>query len=391
MRLTCRLARWAAVAAGALSALLLACPGSAQAQPGFRNNRFAAIVVEADSGRTLFARKADASRRPASLTKVMTLYVAFDEIERGRLRMSDRIVVSPHAAAQPPTKAWLRAGSRLTVREAIDLIAVKSANDAAVALAEHIGGSEARFARRMNRTARKLGMRSTHFSNASGLPAASQRTTARDLARLARAFLEHHPDGYRVFAKDHTVFHSQRVNGHNRLLQSPGIDGIKTGYIRASGFNLMSSGVRDGNRLVAVVLGGDTAAIRDAYMRRLLDRNFAKLSAERVQVAAQTRASPPAPQAPAAQASATQPTEASELLWVQVGAFASRERAWAHLDELARRHPARFAAAPRGVDQPGDLYQARINVFSEDDARETCKVLKSEGEACFWFGTAASS
>jgi len=396
-----------ALLAGVLMILLLASAPAARAEPGFRPSRFAAISVDSESGRTLFSRNADAKRYPASLTKVMTLYVAFDEIEAGRLKLNERIVISPRAAAQPPTKLGLRAGERLTVREAIDAIAVKSANDIAVALAEHIAGSEAKFAKRMNSKARELGMTKTNFTNASGLPDARQTTTARDLARLGRAFLDDHPEGYQVFAKQQVVVRGRRIHGHNRLLARSGIDGIKTGYTRASGFNLMTSGVDDGRRVVAVVLGGDTAKIRDAYMGNLIKKSYATLakeprakdvkltSAKTVKVANTAKAQELAPagagdadEAVAKPSSQTPaPTAApGDLWWVQVGAFETAESAWSQLEAIAARHPDRFAAAPRGVDQPGSLYQARFNVFSEQAARDSCAVLQAEGEACVWFG-----
>jgi len=376
--------------AGVLLVVALACASPALAERGFSVERFAAIAIDAQSGRTLFARNADARRYPASLAKVMTLYVAFDEIEAGRLRLDERIKISPRAAAQPPTKLGLRAGERLTVREAIDAVAVKSANDVAVALAEHIAGSERDFAKRMNRKAKALGMDDTHFTNASGLPDARQTTTARDLARLGRAFLKDHPEGYQVFAKQQVVVRGRRIRGHNRLLARSGVDGIKTGYTRASGFNLMTSGVEDGRRVVAVVLGGQTAAIRDAYMGGLMRRSFATLASEprrkEVKLAEAEPTPRPTSMTPAKTTVETAEPAASALWWVQVGAFETAERAWAHLEALAARHPDRFAAAPRGVDQPGSLYQARFNVFSEQAAQDSCALLQSEGEACVWFG-----
>lgn len=394
MRPLCRLARRCrALLAAVLLIPALACGSPASAEPGFRPDRFAAIAIDPQTGRTLFARNADARRYPASLAKVMTLYVAFDEIEAGRLRLSDRIVVSPRAAAQPPTRVGLRAGGRLTVREAIDVIAVKSANDVSVALAEHIAGTERAFAERMNRKARALGMTSTRFTNASGLPDARQVTTARDLARLGRALLADHPDAYRVFAKESVTFRGQRIRGHNRLLARAGVDGIKTGYTQASGFNLMTSGVQDGRRVVAVVLGGETAAIRDAYMGRLVQKSFARLPDEPdaldVELASAKATITPAP-IPAS-ASAAPDAASTELWWVQVGAFQTAERAWSHLAAITARHPDRFGDAPRGVDRLGALYQARFNASSETAARDSCAVLRSEGESCVWFGPSGPS
>jgi D-alanyl-D-alanine carboxypeptidase (penicillin-binding protein 5/6) len=264
------------VAALALFAMVAGPP--AFARSGFSPRRFAAITVDAESGKVLYARNPDARRYPASLTKVMTLYIAFDEIHAGRLSLDDQIVMSRHAAAQAPTKLGLPAGRRLKVRDAINIIVVESANDLAVALAEKIAGSEAAFARRMTEKARALGMEHTHFANASGLPNPNNVSTARDLSILARAFLRNHPDDYAVFDQDRAVFRGRVIHGHNRLLDRPGIDGIKTGYTRASGFNLMTSGERDGRRVVAVVLGGNTARVRDAFMRQLMHTSFAKVA-----------------------------------------------------------------------------------------------------------------
>jgi D-alanyl-D-alanine carboxypeptidase (penicillin-binding protein 5/6) len=265
----------------------------------------------------------------------------------------------------------------------------------------------------MNRKAQALGMENTHFTNASGLPDARQTTTARDLAMLGRAFLDDHPDGYRVFAKQQVVVRGRRIHGHNRLLARSGIDGIKTGYTRASGFNLMTSGVDDGRRVVAVVLGGETAKIRDAYMGALIRKSFASLeaaprvknvrltSAKEVKVlkapepqplgAGDAESDSPSRPAEAALAAAAEPAVTGELWWVQVGAFENAASAWSHLAAIAARHPNRFAAAPRGVDQPGSLYQARFNVFSEEAARDSCAVLQAEGEACVWFGADGAS
>jgi D-alanyl-D-alanine carboxypeptidase len=223
-------------------------PDLSFARDGFAASRFAAIVMDAGTGKVVYARNADARRYPASLTKVMTLYLAFDELDRGRLHLTDRIRISPHAAAQPPTKLGLGAGKTLTVKQALDIIVVKSANDLAVALAEHIAGTEAAFVARMNKKAAALGLRRTHFANASGLPNTHNVSTARDLARLGRAMLKAHRNRYALFHLRSTTFHGRKIRGHNRMLRLPGVDGIKTGYIGASGFNIMTSAVRDRRR-----------------------------------------------------------------------------------------------------------------------------------------------
>ncbi|MEM6383608.1 MAG: D-alanyl-D-alanine carboxypeptidase [Pseudomonadota bacterium] len=249
-------------------------PSTAQANP-----RYAALVVDARNGDVLFSRHADAPRFPASLTKVMTLYVAFEELQAGRISPSDRMNVSSHAQAQPPSELGLRAGQTITVRDAMLALVTKSANDAAAVLAEHISGSERAFARRMTETARNIGMRSTTFRNASGLPNREQRTTARDMVLMGRAIHQRFPQRYQMFSTQRFTYRGRTYRNHNRLLGSVrGVDGIKTGYIRASGFNLLSSVQDRGRHLVAVVMGGRTGASRNAHMRDLIARHLPRAS-----------------------------------------------------------------------------------------------------------------
>ena len=237
-----------------------------------RDSRYAAIVVDAASGRVLHAEGADEPRYPASLAKMMTLYVLFEEIESGRLRLSSELTVSPRAARAEPTKLGLRAGSRISVGDAIPAIAVRSANDVAIVVAENISGSESAFADRMTRTARSIGMRSTSFRNASGLPDPAQVTTARDMATLSRALQTRFPDFYNVFAMRRFEYAGQPHKNTNALLgQVDGMDGIKTGYIRASGYNLATSVRRDGRRINVVVFGGQTGADRNAKVSALVE------------------------------------------------------------------------------------------------------------------------
>jgi D-alanyl-D-alanine carboxypeptidase len=242
----------------------------------------AAIVVDAKTGKALYASHADSRRHPASLTKMMTLYLLFEALDRGSLRLDARITVSDHAAAQAPTKLGVKAGGTITVRDAMLSLITKSANDMAVALGERLGGSEPEFAEMMTRKARDLGMASTTFRNASGLPDDGQVTTARDMATLGRALREHYPDYFGYFATRSFVWNGVRITNHNPLLgEVEGVDGIKTGYTRASGYNLVTSVKRDGRELVAVVIGGDTARWRDAHMAELVATYLPKASAGR--------------------------------------------------------------------------------------------------------------
>ncbi len=231
----------------------------------------AAIVVDGATGRELFGVDENALRHPASITKVMTLYLLFEQLEQGRLHLGDEIPVSAHAASQAPSKLGLRAGSSIRVEDAIKAIVTKSANDMAVAVAEYIGGSESRFAEQMTEKAHALGMASTHYANASGLPNPEQLTTARDLAILGRATRARFPEYFHYFSLREAYVRGMRLHNHDHLLgRVPGVDGMKTGYTNASGYNLLTSANHNGHYIVAVVMGGRTWRSRDAYMESLI-------------------------------------------------------------------------------------------------------------------------
>ena len=243
---------------------------------------YAAIVVDANTGSTMHSSNADAIRHPASLTKIMTLYMLFERLESGKLSLDSQLRVSEHAADQSPTKLGLREGGTITVEEAIKGMVTRSANDAAVVVAENLAGSEEEFARQMTRKARALGMSNTVYRNASGLPDSAQVTTARDQATLGRAIQERFPHYYKYFSTRSFTFRGQSIANHNRLLgRVEGVDGIKTGYIRASGFNLVTSVRRNGRHVVAVVLGGASAGARDSRMRQLLAQHVDSASTRR--------------------------------------------------------------------------------------------------------------
>jgi D-alanyl-D-alanine carboxypeptidase len=263
-------------AANALTLMLLAWVVLMLSAADGLANPAASIVIDARNGETIAARNADQRLHPASLTKMMTLYLAFEAIEAGRLRLDQRVVVSAHASRQPPSKMGLRAGQRVLVQDLIRAAAVRSANDAAVALAEAIGGSEARFAQMMTTRARQLGMTGSSFRNASGLTASGHLSTARDMAHLGRRLLYDFPEYYNVFGRRTTEAMGRRINTTNRLLGSyMGADGIKTGYTRAAGFNLVASAERGSKRVIAVVFGGRTSGARDAEVARLMDLGLA--------------------------------------------------------------------------------------------------------------------
>ena len=417
-------------------AALLAAPAEAARKPVY-----ASIVVDANTGEVLHAVAADAKTYPASTTKIMTLYLLFEAMAKGRLKMDTPLKVSDAAAAQAPSKLGLEAGKTVPVRDAMLAVVTKSANDMAVVLAEAIAGSEAAFAERMTAKARQLGMRNTRFKNASGLPDPEQTTTARDLATLGMAVLRDYPRQYQVFSTHDFSFEGQTHANHNKLLgRYDGLDGIKTGYIRASGFNLVASAERGGRRLVAVVLGGNAPGWRDKHMAQLLDTAFRKRPA--VMLASADRAKPPqpvngvaagaaapadgiaiakeikqrpgtpapepvietdepVPPAPvyAEELDGEQPTiadmisddAAEEILvsgnWgVQVGAFKQAQNAQRAAEEARRFLPAPLAAAKSVVDEKtvkrAKVYQARLVGMTEGEARGLCKAMKKKRADC---------
>lgn len=377
-----------------VQALSWVCVTDAVADSAFSPNKFAAIVVDASSGEVFYSRQAAAVRYPASLTKVMTLYLAFDALDRGELKLTDKVVISPRAAARPPSKLGLRSGEYLSVAEALDVLVVKSANDVATALAEKMAGSEAAFAKQMTAKARQLGMQNTTFRNASGLPDPRHVSTALDLAILGHALLRDHPKRYAIFKQQETVFRGTRIRGHNALLRTPGVDGMKTGFIRASGFNLLTSGVTDGHRFIAVVLGANTASARDRFMRQLLRASFTSLAVrfagDTLPVATLLGARDPLPPSKEAVSIARAWPASTELsgacgadCWsIQVGAFRYRDQGRRLLADLAARFPQRFARASQQIVPSGNLHQARFAGFSEVAAQQACEFVRSRAEAC---------
>lgn len=247
----------------------------AQATSLYDLPKYAAILVDAKTGEVLYSRRPDAPRHPASITKVMTLYLLFEALETGQVTLRDRITFSARAAGQAPSKLPTRKGDTITVEDAIKALTVKSANDVAVAVAEKLGGTEADFAEMMTKKARYLGMKNTRFVNASGLPNPNHSTTARDIAILSLATLQHFPQYYKYYSEPEFAYANQVMTSHNRLLKNmPGADGIKTGYTAAAGFTLAASAQRDGKRLIAVVLGGPSTMARDRNVQALLEAGF---------------------------------------------------------------------------------------------------------------------
>src|SRR5262245_40054984 len=241
--------------------------------------KYASIVVDLDSNKVLHARDADETRYPASLTKVMTLYLVFDALDAGKLKLNERMTVSKAASRQQPSKLGLKAGATIKVEDAIRALVTKSANDVAVVFAEKLGGSEAKFVAKMNAKAKQLGLEKTTFKNSSGLPNKGQVTTARDMAKLAEAMFMDHKDRYNYFSLPSFTWNKRKYTNQNKLLKKvEGVAGIKTGYTNASGYNLMASANRDGHRVIAVMLGGSSGKSRDQHVSDLLEAAFLEIN-----------------------------------------------------------------------------------------------------------------
>jgi D-alanyl-D-alanine carboxypeptidase len=410
----------------AAAALLLAVPQMAEAR-----SKHAAIVIDANTGKTLYASSADAERYPASLTKMMTLYLTFEALASGKIKKTTKVPFSAHAASMPPTKLGIKAGGSVSVETVIYSLVTKSANDAAAAIGELLAGSESEFAQVMTAKARRLGMNNTVFRNASGLPNSAQHTTARDMATLGIALREHYPQYYDYFSTRSFTYGRRRMGNHNHLLgRIKGVDGIKTGYTRASGFNLAAS-VQQGDRsIVAVVMGGASGRSRDNEMKGLIKKYLPKGSTrDRGQLVARSGGSginPVAARMPkhdaptpdkrptievaatsvepvAAQAYAA-PTPASRIMdavdpvktastvpsgWVvQVASSPSENDARKALEETSRQAPAILADASGYTvvfDNDGvTYYRARFGAFSSKSAAwNACGALKKKKIACY--------
>lgn len=363
--------------------------------------RTASIVIDVETGEVLHAVNPDTRNYPASLTKMMTLYVAFDAMKRGKLKMTQALPVSSRAAAARPSKLGLKAGSTITAEDAILAMLTKSANDAAVVVAEAIAGSEYKFSRLMTQKARTIGMTRSNFRNASGLPNRRQLSTARDMATLAKRLLKDFPEQYKLFSTPEFEFSGRRYSNHNKLLKSyPGVDGMKTGYTRASGYNLVASAQRDGRRIIGVVFGGRSSAARNSRMRNLLDKAFAKLDKEPAPVQTTTPLAKVAGSingtsivvarndALRKPTNTTMQDTAGKAGWgIQVGAFKddapARKAAKKAVKQLRRnvRNTAQVVVVQ--VQQGTEtIYRARLLGLSRSTANEACRRLQSRKLSC---------
>ena len=409
--------RRALVGLGMVAAITIAAIIAATSTVNAAENNYAAIVVDAKTGEVLFSRNADLRRYPASLTKMMTLYLIFEDLERGKISLSSRLSVSTNAANQAPSKLGLAAGSTIRVEDAILALVTKSANDVAMAVAENLSASAAAFAQRMTSTARSLGMNSTTFRNPHGLPDSGQITTARDMATLGRALQDRFPQYFGFFSTRSFTWNGVTYGNHNNLLGNvTGVDGIKTGYTRASGYNLVTSLKRDNRHVVAVVMGGNSSASRDQHMRDLiaayLPRAYAGLRTAPLVVASPldlipvplpranpartdpvvtAAITPPEPILPAAEGDfdPMQPPPPLPIGWaIQIGAFPSEAAAYERLTEATLLEGTLLASVtPRTETVIVDgvvHYRARfVGFVSRDEAWAACSDFEHRGIACY--------
>ncbi|MCC6718819.1 MAG: D-alanyl-D-alanine carboxypeptidase [Acetobacteraceae bacterium] len=380
------LARALAVACGLAGIASLAVP-PAHAQIG--SDRYASIVMDARTGAVLSAANAEEPRHPASLTKMMSVYLAFEAIRTGRVRGSDLITVSSRAAAEPPARLGLVAGSQISINQAVMAMITKSANDASTALGEHLAGSEERFAQMMTQKARQLGMRGTVFRNANGLPDREQVTTARDMAILGRRLIYDFPEEYQLFSTPAFSFRGRTHYNHNRLLAAyDGADGIKTGYINDSGFNLVASAEREGTRVIAVVFGGATGRERDRHIMALMDSGFDRLGVREAGVRRPSLALVSTAQAAPVRTSQARQAQAragsAPRSWaIQVGAFNSRADATRAAKDGAKAigQPAR-PSVEQGNTRRRQIFRARVVNLTQADAQAACTALGRKRQPC---------
>lgn len=385
------------LAAACLCGLLAIAPASAAQRVK------AAIVVDAATGHLLYRWNIDTPIYPASLTKMMTLYLAFEAVEKGHLSMNQRLPVSRHAARQPRVKLGLKAGSTIRLRDAVMSMIVRSSNDSAVVVAEAIARTESAFAQKMTRKARELGMLNTTFRNANGLPNRRQRSTARDMATLSLALIRHFPKHYTLFSAKQFYWNGRKLNSTNKLLRSyPGVDGLKTGYINASGYNLATSAVRNGRRLVAVYIGGKTGARRDAKVQKILGIGFSR-ARKKAQSGQLVKISPPPSRPGTVTATAKlnlrlvgtanaapppqRPRAAPEGPYaVQVGAFSTADRARLGARRAVSAAPGLLQNRPVAIEEiphrRASIYRARVLDLNLANARQTCRELRLKSLDC---------
>ena len=328
----------------------------------------AAIIIDYDTQEVLFEVNADTLNYPASLVKMMTLYILFDYLDINMIQLDTKMKVSEVAASRSPSKLYLKAGSNINVENAIMALVTKSANDVATVIAEYISGTERDFAKLMTKYAKKIGMTKTTYKNASGLPNRGQLTTARDISILSHAIIYNFPEHYKLFKKEKFIWQGKTYKNHNKLMKSyEGADGIKTGYIKASGFQLAFSAVRQNKRLIGIYFGGDTGKQRDKSLAFLMNKEFdeLKIKIKKVETKKQN----------------------NENYKIVVGTFKYKKNAKKHLDLIKKKYPKTTSNKDSLVvlikSNGKKLYESRFQYFKKKDAKLACSRLKKYKRDCF--------
>lgn len=377
------------------------------------------IIINAENGEILSSSNPDTLRYPASLTKVMTLYIAFDALNKGLIKMSDELPVSRHAANMSPSRLGLRPGQKIKVETCIKALVVKSANDCAAVLAEGLGYTEENFAKTMTKVAHELGMKNTTFKNASGLPNKAQKTTARDMALLGAAMYHHFPEYYKLFSMKSFTYNGQKIYTHNHLLKTfKGADGMKTGFTNAAGYNIITSAQRDGQRVIAVTMGHNTLRLRDTTVAKMMEKGLKKLAMDekvktsgmyanldsksvnipnsREQIAQNKKKSWKLNEQNASAASKAESSEttlasadnpsATDIWGIQVGAFSNYAKARSYALKIKKEVFRKSADKPINIEPVASgsaiIYRSKIIGFAKNDADAACSKLKRNNKSC---------
>lgn len=353
------------------------------------------IMIDAQSGDVLYALNADKTRYPASLTKLMTLYITFNALENGNLKMTDKLKTSYVAAGRSPSKLGLNPGDVVDVKTCILASIIKSANDCATVLGEALsGGNEREFALMMTKTAQKLGMKNTVFKNASGLNHSEQKTTARDMAILALAIYHHFPQYYPMFSLTEFEYQGQKIEGHNNLLKTfEGADGMKTGYTANAGFNIVTSAKRGDHRVIVVTMGHKKAEERDEKAAQMMDKVFARLQKHQQINVQQLKAEIESPKGGQKKTLYAETKIVPETIAkpkqnfaIRIGAFSSYDKAMGHAKSVQNQFSSKLLAQNIRIDKlerPGKaIYRAQITGLKKEDANKLCMALKNKKQEC---------
>lgn len=372
------------------------------------------IIIDAENGEILSSSAPDTLRYPASLTKVMTLYITFDALHKGLIKMTDDLKVSRHAANMAPSKLGLRAGQTVKVKTCIEALIVKSANDCAAVLAENLGYSEENFAQTMTQVAHELGMKNTTFKNANGLPNKAQKTTARDMALLGAAMYHHFPQYYKLFSLKKFSYNGRTIYTHNHILKTfSGADGMKTGFTNAAGYNIITSAKRNGHRVIAVTMGHNTAKERDRHVSNMMDKGLKKLalndkfkdtnmyasldskkviaSGQEEQVASiaptESRKSWDLDENQTANTAQKSPKAKTQNQWgIQIGAFSNYSKARSYALKIKKEASRKLAGKPIDIEPVANgsviIYRSKIIGLAKSDADKACKSLKRSNKSC---------